>query len=106
MPCLASASSPRQAQEPILIERATGEEQATKGQGEYLESGWDCSLGWNTDDEEEDTGKARARIKLNLAEASCCEGKSTERAGRETPLGRDGVQRENGDCLEKRAGKT
>lgn len=72
--------------------------------------GGTSSLRLNTDEEEEDSGKARVRIKLSLTEVCSCEslsrGKSRERAGRETPLARDGVRREKGDCLEKQAGKT
>lgn len=61
---------------------AMGEEQAARGQGDYLESGWDRSLGLNTD-EEEDTGKAGVGIKLNLTEVcsweSLSQGKRAQR---------------------------
>lgn len=68
MPCLDSASSPRQAQESILIEMAMGEQLAPWGEV----SVWALGLGFNTDGEEKDTGKARARIKVNMAEVCCC----------------------------------
>lgn len=69
MPCLDSASSLRQAQEPILIEMAMGEQLATWGKV----SVWAEGLGFNTDEEEKDTGKTRARIKLNMTEVCCCQ---------------------------------
>lgn len=69
VPCLDSASSPRQAQEPILIEMAVGEDLATCDNVSI----WGVGLALNTDGEEEDTGKARARIKLNMTEVCCCQ---------------------------------
>lgn len=69
MPCLDSASSPRQAQEPILIEMAVGEQLAAWGKVSI----WAVGLGLNTDGEEKDTGKARDRIKLSMTEICCCQ---------------------------------
>lgn len=69
VPCLGSASSPRQAREPILIEMAMGEELVTWGKVFV----WTVGLGLNTDGEEEDAGKARARMKLNMTEVCCCQ---------------------------------
>lgn len=49
-----------------------------------------AGFGLNTDGEEEDTGKARVRIKWNMTEACCCQqpcqGKSTERVRREITI--------------------
>lgn len=83
MPCLAGASSHRRAQEPVLIEMATGQERAAGGKVAIWGGWWDCSLGLNADGEEEDTGKARVGMKLNPTEVcsweSLCQGRSAER---------------------------
>lgn len=77
--CHASASSPRQEQEPVLIETAVGEEVATRDkQGDYPKSPWNCGLGLNTVREQEDTGKAGVRTKLNLTEACTWESLCTQ----------------------------